>query len=1042
MCKRLLCLFLSVLLIGTAYAQTRTVTGKVTSSEDGSSLPGVSVIVPGTKTGTTTNADGQFSLSVPAGTRALTFSFVGFVTKRAEISGNTANTTLAPDDNVLNEVVVTAGGLTAQRRELGNQATTIRSQEITQGKSQNIAAGLSGRVPGLLVTAVSGGVNPNYRIVLRGNRSLTGNNQALIIIDNIISTSSILGNLNPEDIDDIQVLNGAGAAALYGSDASNGALIVTTKKGKAGVTQIKISNTTTLEKVSYLPQLQRGFGSGTTPDDVPSYTPYENQQYGPAFDGSTVNIGKPLQDGSIQSVPYNYKGSRENFWQTGVANQTDFSISSGDEKSTYYISGQYFDQKSTVPYDGYKRYSIRANSTRQISKNLTAIFNTNFIANRYDQSSQTGSAYENLLMSPGQVDVTQYENWQTDPFANPNGYYNEYYRNPYFTLANNRIKTRNDYFQGNVELKYRPIAGLTLTGRVGITTNNNSYKSTVGKFVYSDYTKSISGSSKTDFAGSVTDNSGFSTQLVNDFLAQYKTSITKDFTFDIALGTTFRSNTSKTLNASTNGLVIDGLYNLGNSLNNPTATENNYLARQIGVYGEARFGFKDYLYLHVTGRNDWRSILEKANRSFFYPSADVSFIVTDAFPTLQTNNWLQSLKLRGGVSQVGQINLGNSTNFGAYSLQTTFNQAYGYPYTSGAGFTIGNRLVSPNIKPEKTNGIEAGLDFELKKYSISGGMTLYKTNTVDQTIVVNVSTSSGFQELLTNVGEVENKGLESYLRFTPIKTASGFEFTVGGNYTLNRNKVLSLSDQSNQLILSSSGTAARVLAQVGSPFPLLQATTYNRDPQGRIIVDAITGYPASNGSFSDIGITNPPHILGFNTLLRYKSLRFSTLFEYRNGHYIFNAISGGYDFSGAGIRTAWYNRDRFVIPNSSYLASDGTYVANTNVAVRSGGADFWTDGTRNTNIGENYVNSAGFWKLREASISYDFPQALLTKSKFIKGATLSVQGRNLFIWVPKSNLYTDPEYSANGTDSNAVGFTTLSQTPPARYFGGTVSLTF
>lgn len=1041
--QKLLSLFLGMLLIGSAYAQTRKITGKVTASEDGAVLPGVSITVPGSRVGATTNENGEYSLSVPSGAKTLAFSFVGFVAKRVDIpSSGVVNVTLTADENVLNEIVITAGGLTAQRRELGNQATTVKAREITQGKSQNIAAGLSGRVPGLLISAVSSGVNPNYRLVLRGNRSLTGNNQALVIIDNIISPNSILGNLNPEDIEDIQVLNGAGAAALYGSDASNGALIVTTKKGKAGVTQVKLSNTTTLERVSYLPQLQQSFGSGTTPDDVPTYTPYENQQYGPAFDGSIVPIGKPLQDGSIQSVPYSYQGSREKFWQTGVANQTDFSISSGDEKSTYFISGQYFDQKSTVPYEGYQRYSVRANSTRKIYNNLTAIFNTNFIANRYNQSPATAAAYQNLLMSPGQVDVTKYENWQTDPFANPNGYYNEYFQNPYFTLANNRSKTRNDYFQGNLELRWQPIQPLTLTYRVGISTRNNSLKSTIGKFTYSDYTKSISGSSKTDIAGSVSDYSGFSTQLVNDFLAQFKTNFGKNFAFDVVGGASFRRNNSKDVSVSANGLVINDLYNISNSLNNPGAGEGNYAASQVGVYGEARLGFRDFLYLHVTGRNDWRSILAKENRSFFYPSADVSFILTDAFPVLQTNNWLQSLKLRGGYSQVGQINLGNSTTFGAYALNTTFSQAYGYPYSSGAGFTINNGLVSSSLKPEITTGVEAGLDFELKKYNVSGGLTVYKTNTVDQTILVFVSPASGFQNLLTNVGEVENKGLETYLNVTPIKTASGLEFSVGANYTLNRNKVLSLSEQSDQLILSGQGTSARVLAKTGSPFPLLQTTTYNRDPQGRIIVDPITGYPASNGNFSDIGITNPPHIFGVNTTLRFKGIRFTTLFEYRNGHYIYNAISTGYDFSGAGIRTAWYNRDRFVIPNSSYMGADGNYVANTNIAVRSGGADFWTDGTRNTGIGENYVNSAGFWKFREASVSYDFPKSLLEKSKFIKGATLSVQGRNLFIWVPKSNLYTDPEYSANGAESNAVGVTNLGQTPPARYFGGTVSLTF
>jgi TonB dependent receptor len=788
--------------------------------------------------------------------------------------------------------------------------------------------------------------------------------------------------------------------------------------------------------------LQRSFGSGTTPDDVPTYTPYENQQYGPAFDGSTVVIGKPLQDGSIQSVPYAYKGSRENFWETGAANQTDFSLSSGDDKSTYYISGQYFDQKSTVPYDGYKRYSIRANSTRQIYKNLTAIFNTNFIANRYDVSSQTGAAYENLLMSPGQVDITQYKDWRNNPFANPNGFYNEYYANPYFTLENNRSAQRNDYFQGNLELRFKPVERLTLTYRVGITTRNISTKNTTGKFTFSDYTKSISGSSKTDIAGSVSDYSGFNTQLVNDFLAQYRANVGTNFTLDLVGGVSFRDNSSKDVNVNANGLVIDGLYNIGNSLNNPGASEGNYMARQAGVYGEARLGFKEYLYLHVTARNDWRSILAKENRSFFYPSADVSFIATDAIPALQNTTWLQSLKLRGGVSKVGQINLGNSTTFGAYALSTTFGQAYGYPYSSGAGFTINNSLVTASLKPEITLGAEAGFDFELKKNNINGGLTVYQTNTVDQTINVFVSTASGFDRLLTNVGEVENKGLETYLNVTPVKLANGFEFSIGANYTLNRNKVISLSDQSDQLILSGIGATSRILAKTGQPFPLLQTTTYNRDPQGRIIVDPITGYPASDGSFTDIGVTNPPHIFGLNTAIRFKGFRFTTLFEYRNGHYIFNGVSGGYDFSGAGIRTAWYNRDRFVVPNSSILQADGSYVANTNIAVRSGGADFWTDGTRNTNIGENYVNSAGFWKMREAVLAYDFPRSLLSKTGFIKGATLSAQGRNLFIWVPKSNIYTDPEYSANGTDSNAVGFTTLGQTPPARYFGGTVSLTF
>ena len=1043
-----------LLLCGQVIAQDREVTGTVTSKDDGSLLPGVTVRVAGTNTGTLTNDKGEYSINANTG-QGLIFSFVGFLTQEIKAPSNgKLDVSLVLDELSLNEVVITAGGLTAQRRELGNQATTIRAQDITSGKATSVAASLSGRVPGLLVSATSSGVNPNYRIVLRGNRSLTGNNQALVIIDNMISTTDILGNINPEDIDDIQILNGAGAAALYGSDASNGALIVTTKKGKSGKTEFKVSHTSTIEKVSFLPQLQKGFGSGTTPDDVPEYTPYENQQYGPAFDGSPVVIGKPLQDGSIQTIPYSAQNSREDFWKTGLANQTDFSMSSGDEKGTFYLSGQYFDQKSTVPYDKYKRYSVRANSTRHIHKTLTATFNTNFIANRYDQSSPsfnpnaatntaaTGNAYQNLLMSPAQVDITKYENWQTDPFANPNGFYNEYFQNPYFTLANNRTISRNDYFQGNMELKFTPVKPLTFIYRVGISTKNMSGKQSTGKFTYSDYTKSISGGSKTDIAGNVADYSGFTMQLVNDLLAEYKTNLTKDLSLTLVAGTTFRENSKKDVGISANGLVIDGLYNIGNSLNNPLAFESNFKTRQIGLYGDLRIGFKEYLYLHATARNDWRSVLAKENRSFFYPSVDLSFIASDAIPALKQNEFLESLKIRGGFSKVGQVNLGNAGNLGAYQLNSTFSQISGYPYSSGAGFTQDNTLVAANLNPEITTGAEAGFDIEIKPMAISAGLTVYKTNTVDQTISVLIAQSSGYSNLTTNVGEVVNKGLESYLRFTPVKTESGLEVSFAVNYTNNRNKVLSLSESSDQLVLSTSGAASRILAKVGQPFPLLQVTKYNRDPQGRIIVDPITGYPSTDGTFQNVGVTNPPHIMGINPTVKFKKLRLNVLFEYRNGHYIYNAVSTGYDFSGAGIRTAWYNRDRFVIPNSSVLGADGNYTANTNIAVRSGGADFWTDGTRNTGIGENYQNSAGFWKLREASLAYDFPSSLLTKTKVIHAATISVQGRNLFIWVPKSNLYTDPEYSANGTDNNAVGFTNLSQTPPARYFGGTLSLTF
>lgn len=1031
-------------------AQDRTVSGRVTSAEDGSTLPGVSVVLKGTAIGTQTDGDGRFSLSIPQAGGTLTFSFISLKTQDVAVTTQSSvDIVMEVDAATLNEVVVTAGGLTVQRRELGNQATTVKAADITQGKSQNAMAGLSGKVPGLLVSAVSSGVNPSYRVVLRGQRSLLGNNQALLVLDNIITPSSVLGNLNPEDIEDIQVLNGAGAAALYGSDASNGALIVTTKRGKAGKTEIKVSNTTTLENVSYLPSLQKKFGSGTTPDAVPTYTPYENQQYGDRFDGSIRPIGKPLEEldpgdptGHLhQYARYSATDGRTDFWETGMMNQTDLSLSTGDDKGSIYVSGQYFKQHSTVPWDKYKRYSFRANVNRNIGETVKAAISTSYISNIYDISSAVGTAYNDVLMSPAEVDITKYSNWRGNPttnFANPNGYYNEYYDNPYFTLANNRTDTRNSYFQGNLELKWNPIRPLTITSRLGLSSRNVFSKSYTGKFIFSDYTKGISGGSKTDVPGGVSDSGSYSNQLVVDLFAEYKTKLSDDFSLTVVGGFQSRDNRDKNLFVSANGLVISGLPNVGNTLTNLGGGEGNSRATQMGIYGDVRLGFKDWAYLHLTGRNDWRSVLAKENRSFFYPAADVSIILSDAISALKESEWVDALKIRGGYSQVGQVNIA------PYALQTTFNQAYGYPYTSGGGFGLGNTLYAPDLEPEITTSIEAGFDLDLKKYSASVGLTVYKSNTVDQTIPVQISSATGYNTLQTNVGEVQNKGLEAYLQATPIETSFGLSVMFRATYTLNRNEVISLSDQSDLMILGSSGSNARVIAQVGKPFPYLQVTKYNRTDEGKVIVDANTGFPSTDGTFHNVGTTSPPHIVGLTTEVKYKGFRLAATAEYRNGHYIYNAVSTSYDFSGAGIRSTWFNRERFVFPNSAYEDPEnpGTFINNTSVTTATGGADFWTDGSRNTSIGENYTHSAGFWKIREISLRYDFPTSWLSATKFIKGASVSVQGRNLFIWVPKTNLYTDPEYSALGTDSNAIGFTSINLTPPARYVGGTISLTF
>lgn len=1034
--KLVLSLFILCTLTVAAFAQERTITGTVKASEDGLPIPGASVKVKEAPTvGTTTSADGKFSLKVPANAKTLTITYLGYNTQDVAISGTTVNASLVLDTKVLDQVVITAGGVTIKRREQGNQATTIRSQELTQAKAFNVASALTGKVAGLQVNAVSSGVNPNVRLVLRGNRSLLGNNQALVVVDNVIVPNNILGNLNPEDIENVEVLNGAGAASLYGSDASNGALIITTKTGKRGVTAITVGQTVNFEEVSFLPQLQSEFGSGTGNDDVPTYTAYENQQYGPRFDGSMRVIGKPLVDGSIQTVPYSPSSQgKDAFWENGLSSQTDFSIQSGDDKGSYYLSSQYFDQVGTLKNDDYNRFTIRLNGKKDLGNGVEFTFNTNYIQNRYDLTTATSAVFDNVLQSPAQIPLTTYQDWRNDKFANPNGYYNEYYQNPYFSIDNSRQQTRNDYLTGNVQVKWYPIKPLSFLFRVSLNTQNYSNKAYTNQFTYSAYRKALT-SNFENIQGNVSDGSGFSTQINPEFQAQYIEKITKDLSLNVILGASARSNTAKGVSVSAGSLVQPDLFNISNTVVNPGAGESNSTVRQMGIYADARLGFRDYLYLHVTGRNDWRSVLAKENRSFFYPSADIAFIASDALDFLKNSKVINSLKLRAGVSKVGLVNIG------AYALRPTYGQAYGYPYNGAAGYTLSDRIVAPNINPEITTSLEGGIDFELLQSRITGSVTAYKSNTTDQTVPINIPSSTGFTSYLTNTGEVENIGLETAVRGVVIRNqTTGLEVTVGANYTYNQNEVLSISNDLPQLGLGSFGTA-QIVAMPNNPFPFLKGTTYVRDDQGRIIVDRVTGFPTATVLTSNFGNTEPKHRLGLDATAAYKGFRLAALFEYRGGFVMYNGATS-FDFSGAGIRTTYFNRERFVVPNSSYLDPvTNTYVANTSITTRTGGVDFWTNGPTNTAVNENYLYSAAFWKLRELSLSYDLPKSILGNIKYIKGARVSVQGRNLFLWTPKTNIYTDPEYSALGSDSNAIGFTSLGQTPPSRFFGATLSLT-
>jgi len=1037
---------LSVLMLfcALAYGQTRTISGTV-KDEKGQPIPFATVSIKGTKNAVSADQNGIFKINAKSG-ETLVVSSAGYKVQEIPVGGqDQVSVQLSESTRTMDEVIVTAGGIKAKRKEIGTANTVIKAETLTAGQSINVAGGLQGKVAGLQINATGGGVNPNFRIILRGQRSLTGNNQALLVLDNVIVPSEILGNLNPDDVEDVTVLNGAGAAALYGSQASNGAIIVTTKKGRRGVTSIGVTHTTTVEEVAFYPKIQKGFGAGgtaygTDANGQPLFSYLENQSYGPAFDGVKRPLGPPLEDGTQDSAYYQYNPGHFNFWEKGLTNQTDVSLTTGDENSTFYLSGQYVDVTGTTPGDKYNRTNFRLNGTRKVGNKVLVTYSSGYTQNRYDITTQTGAMYGNMLNMPSNVDITRYKNWRTDPFANPNGYYNPWYQNPYFTADNYRSKQRNDYLVGNIELRFTPMHGLDLVARQGITTRNFSSKSTVGEFKFTDYAKHTDASSKSDISASVGDGSNYTTQLLSDLFAQYQKSISS-FSLNAIAGGQWTQNEAKFVSVGANGLVVPNLFNVNNGVGTPSVGESNYKARQIGAYADVRIGYKNFLYLHGTGRNDWVSILSESNRSFFYPSVDLSLIATDAIPALQGNDILSYLKLRGGWSKVGQVNLGGT--FGAYQLLPTISSAggYGFPYGSLAGYTVDNTLVAPNLQPEITKGWEAGFDLNLLKDRVVTNFTWFKTKTDNQTVTTSVSNTTGFTGLRTNTGQTQSAGIEAVLHGTVVKNKN-WNIVVGGNYAYLDNTVNYITTSLPRIPLATYGNTAGSYAVAGQVFPVIMGYDYKRDPQGHVIVDQSTGLPTKSDTISILGNATPKHKLGLDGSIKFKNFSFSVLFEYRGGYQIYNAMGTELDWSGTGYRTAIYNRQRFVFPNSVYW--DGSkYVPNTSIEIKNGNGNngFWTDGI-NRDVSSNYVTSADFWKLREISLAYDVPYSVLGRTKVIKGLRLSVQARNLLVWMAKDNYYTDPEYSDAGNDSNGIGLTGIGQTPPSRYYGATISVKF
>ena len=1053
----LLLVFLGFIGLQVVFAQTRQITGVVTSGDDGTSIPGVSVVVKGSTLGTITDMDGKFTLKVPQTAKALSVSFVGMAsTEVALTSASNYKIVMQAEAIKVDEVIVTAMGIKRKPKEMGVATAKVDNQELTSAGASNVMNGMAAKVSGLQINTTSNGVNPDTKITLRGNRHFLASNQALVVLDGVPVSATYLNSINPNDIADVNILKGSSAAALYGNDASNGVIIVTTKKGDKGKMTVKISNITTFEQISYLPNLQTRFGSGSGenlsnsdnnytmwigPDrNTDPYTSYENQTYGPEFNGQMVILGGKLVDGSYQMVPYSAVPNQKlNFFNTGVSMQNDISVSGGDEKSHFYLSAQDVKSTGTVPDDTNRRTGARMAAGRKygiFSADYSISFTNTATSVSGGDMYQNRGVYWNVLNTPPHVPLTSYKDIVNNPFATLDGYFNAYYPNPYWQIKHARNNTRRNDLLGSVNLALKPFKWLEISNRSGLVYNGTNYHNYKDEAIYSSYSKSDPWSQghmgvSSPYAGNSSDQMNNTMILTNDFAATFDKKF-GELSVKAVLGNSIYSNKNEYIyDAANGGLVVPGLYNVSNRVGNPAVTQVSNKRNSIGAFADFSIGFKDYAFIHFSGRNDWDSRLTKANRSFFYPAADASFILSQMFPSLINNSVLSFLKIRGGWSQTGQISM---TDW--YGTLPQYYPGAGFPYGSTAGYALSTTLSNPLIRPEKTNETELGIEMSFLKNKIHLETNIYQTKTLDQTIPAQISAATGYFSALINAGELDNKGLEADLKFTPLLNLGKVIWNASINYSYMESKVVSIFPGLDEIAIADAS-----YVKVGSQFPAIKVSDVQRTPTGQIIVDPVTGQPVKDPALQNVGHGNPNHILGISTDLNYKGFRLSATAEYRGGNVIVNRVGQALDFTGVSEHSAQNGRQPFVIPNSVIQTSPGVYTPNTNLLIRDASRVFWVNSDYRS-VDRTYTTSAAFWKLREVTLSYDIPVKKLFGGNSIQAAQLAVIGRNLIMLRPKSNVWTDPEFNTQAATSNAVGFTTEDQTPPTRVYGFSVKLTF
>ena len=1073
-------LFLLALAIGVIQgaAQVTTVRGIVTTEEDGEPVIGASVIVKGTALGTVTDVNGRFELSglSPSATRLL-ISYISLMAKEVAIAPQ-VSVTLKSDTHLLDEVVVTALGISREKKALGYTAQEVKQDALVQGKDNNLLNSLSGKIAGVRITNTQGDVGSS-RIVIRGETSIAGENQPLFIVDGIPVDNSQLNarssgrdfknaiaDLNPEDIKTLTVLKGPNAAALYGARAAHGAIVITTKGGdkrQKGI-GITLHSSTQVSFVATLPEFQNLFGQGAggrfsyVDGKGAGVNDGVDESWGPRLDIGLLipQFDSPLDaDGNRVATPWvSHPNNVRDYFRMGISTNNGISIARGDDKYQFRVGYNYEKQVSIVPDAGTNKTNISLNTDYHLAKWIVVGATANYIV--YTAPSLPGSATPSgsnvrsnspmlqFLWFGRQVDTNSLKadytrNWNSS-----------YYDNPFWSASYNTQSQERHRLIGDLHAEFRLTDGLHVRFRTSTDWYNDRRKSKV------KWGSAGAGSpygSYAEDAYTVKENN-------TEVLATYIKQLNKNWGIDALLGFNVRNKQYENNYQAAPRLAVADLYTLTNSRDPLTSSNDFYRLRQYGLYGSIQLDYRRWAFLNITGRNDWSSTLPVDNNSDFYPSVTASVLLSEAFGW--RSKAVNYLKIRGGWSQVG-------ADANPYQLATVFTSETafnGNPLQSSS--TIG---MNSNLKPENTSSIEAGFEAAFWDNRLYLDFTYYKTDSRNQILKLATTAASGYTSQVRNAGHIRNRGYEIQLGAVPIQTSKGFRWNLDLNYGANSSKVVKLDDEGLITSYQLYSSGIQILASVGEAYGTLFGTSYVRDANGNVVVDA-NGLPKISTTNKTLGKFTPDWTGGISNTFSYRSLSLSFLIDASVGGSIFSNTNKTGKYTGVLANTLsgrdaehgglWYYTDAMGnnvrLPESpSYsVSSDGLYYAQVNgqsTRVYQDGImveGVTESGSKNEevvsaekyyhriySIAEANVYDASYVKLREVALSYRLPR-LWTQKLHLQEASVTLTGRNLWT-IYKSVPNIDPESAL--TTGNAQGVEAYSL-PTTRSFGVNLSVKF